>query len=245
MNKIKLLSVAGFLSAAIFTGGCATDGNSDYSRVLNDVLTGYGETSLTQGEIASGLKEALTVGSDRVVTQLATTDGYFGDDLIRIPLPEDLQKIQKNLAKVGLSGLLDDLDLKINRAAESAAPTAKKLVVDAVSSMTIDDALGILNGGNTAATDFLKAKTSDQLISAFRPYMDTALAESGAVSAMDSVGRKYLPSAMVTQLRTDLETHAVNGALDGMFYYLAQEEKAIREDPVKRTTELLRRVFGG
>lgn len=245
MNGIGKAMLAAIFGAGAWLGGCATDGNNDYARVLGDVMDAYGSTALSESEVAAGLKEALTVGSGRVVTQLASTNGYFGDDLIRIPLPEDLRNVQNNLSKIGLSGPLDDLELKINRAAEAAAPTAKKFVVDAVSTMTIQDAMGILNGGDTAATDYLKSRTSDQLAQTFRPYMENALSQSGAVTSVEAVGRKYLPSAMVTQLRDDLTTHATDGALDGMFYYLAQEEKAIREDPVKRTTELLRRVFGG
>ena len=245
MNRMKINLVAALAGVGVLCGGCATDGNTNYGQVLSDVLEAYGDTALSETEITAGLKEALTVGSGRVVTQLAAIDGYFSDDLIRIPLPEDLQKVQNNLAKVGLSGPLDDLELKINRAAEAAAPTAKQFVVDAVTSMTIDDALGILNGGDTAATDYLKSRTADKLITAFSPYMDNALSDSGAVTAMESIGRKYLPSSMVTELRNDLVNHATDRAMDGMFYYLAQEEKAIREDPVKRTTELLRRVFGG
>ena len=235
------------VSAGLGVGGCATDGNSDVGRIMTDVFgatQGSGISALSEQEIAAGLREALTVGSQTVVTQLASTDGFFGDDQIRIPLPSDLANAQSKLSKLGLSGPLDDLELKLNRAAEEAAPTAKKLVVDAVSSMTIDDALGILNGGNTAATDFLKAKTSTSLSNAFLPFMDDALNQSGAVTALESTASKYLPESMVQNARADMTQHAVDGALDGLFFYLAKEEQAIRQDPVKRTTELLKRVFG-
>ena len=199
---------------------------------------------MTQGEITAGLKEALTLGANTVGDQLSKPDGYFRDVAIKIPLPNTLQDIQENLSKVGLSGPLDDLEIKINRAAEAAAPRAKTLVVDAVRSMTIEDAIGILNGGDTAATDFLKAKTSDALVQAFRPYVSDALDNSGAYRSVESVAGKYLPAGMVSGARDDLTDHAVDGALDGMFHYIAKEEQAIRRDPVRRTTELLRKVFG-
>ena len=243
MNKAKQGLRAAALATAIGLGGCATDGNTDYTRVLNDVLSGYGQT-LGQEEVTAGLKEALTIGTSRAVSGLAIQDGYFSDNLIHINLPGDLRDVQENLSKIGLSGPLDQLELRINRAAEAAAPTAKNLVVEAVSSMTIEDALGILNGGDTAATKFLQARTTDQLSGLLRPYMQSALDETGAGALFNSLSQQYLPASMANQLREDFVTHAVDGALDGVFYYLAEEEKAIREDPVKRTTELLRRVFG-
>ena len=238
-----LKTIAGAFLGALCLNGCATDGNSDYTRVLTEVL-GAQAGALTEGEIAAGLKEALVVGSGTVVTQISALDGYLGDDAIKIPLPDNLSQIQSNLGKIGLAGPLNDLEVRLNRAAEAAAPTAKKLVVDAVSSMTIDDALGILNGGDNAATNFLKEKTSAQLHAAFRPYMDQALDDSGAVNVLETSARKYLPNQMVSDARDDLASHAVDGALDGMFYYLAKEEEAIRKDPVKRTTDLLKKVFG-
>ena len=130
------------------------------------------------------------------------------------------------------------------RAAEAAVPQGKQLVIAAVKDMTISDALNILKGGDTAATDYLRAKTQDKLRVAFTPYMKDALASSGAFTAMESVAGQYGVGGVTSSLQSDLTGYAVNLGLDGMFYYVAQEEKKIRENPVARTTELLRRVFG-
>jgi hypothetical protein len=144
-----------------------------------------------------------------------------------------------------MAGPLDDLQLKVNRAAEAAAPTAQKLVVDAVKSMTFEDAMGVLRGGDTAATDFLRRKTEDNLRKAFRPYFDQALKTSGALTAVDAAVAKYGAGVVKTDAKTWLADNATSGALDGLFYYVAREEQAIRRDPVKRTTDILRKVFGG
>ncbi len=243
MVKQVVLAISTLLAASA-TGGCATDGNTDYGRILTDVL-GSQAGALSEAEVAAGLKEALTVGADRVVGQLSARNGYFGDDIIRIPLPKTLAKIQENLAVVGADGPLTNLQERINHAAESAAPRAKTLAVEAISSMTIDDAMGILNGGDTSATDFLKSRMSVSLAAELQPYMSQALDQSGAFTQLETTARAYVGDGMATQLRDDMITYAVDGALDGLFYYVAEEERAIRRDPVKRTTELLRRVFGG
>lgn len=229
--------------AVMMTGGCATDGSTDYGRVLTDIL-GEQAGALTEAEVAAGLREALTVGADRVVGQLSATDGYFGDQTIRIPLPKTLRQVQEQLDKVGAAGSFNDLEQRINRAAEAAAPRAKQLAVDAITSMTIDDAMSILNGGDTAATEFLQARMTQQLKTELSPYMSQALDSSGAFTQLESTAKRYLGGALVSQLRDDMISHSVDGALDGLFHYVAEEEKAIRRDPVKRTTELLRRVFG-
>lgn len=228
---------------AASTTGCVTDGNQDLSRILGGISEAAGP--VTTAEVSAGLKEALKVGSERVVDNLAARDGYFNDSSIKIKLPADLGKVQKSLGRVGMDGALNDLELKMNRAAEEAAPKAKKLFVSAVTSMTIDDAMSLFNGSDTAATEFLRSKTEMQLRQEFKPYVVTAMGQVGALTQMESVVGKYVPSDMVTSVRGELVNHAVDGALDGLFFYLAKEEQAIRNDPVKQTTKLLKRVFGG
>jgi len=216
---------------------------------LGDVLGGLGsiagsQSGLTNLEIDSGLRQALELGATNVASQLGATDGFFGDSQIKIPLPGRLADIQDGLSKVGLSAPLDGLQLQMNRAAEAAMPEARKLVVSAVQSITLEDAVGILQGGDTAATTFLRGKTEASLRDAFTPYIQTALAETGAVQSLDSVASRYGLSAVSNDLRSDMTDHAVNFGLDGMFFYVAEQERDIRENPVARTTDLLRKVFG-
>ncbi len=218
----------------------------DLGKAVKDILgSRTAAKALTQGDAAAGLKEALQLGAAAAGDRLSLKDGFFGDLQVRIPLPGVLGKAQKQLRPLGLSGPLDDLQLKINRAAEATAPKAKTLVVDAVRSMTIDDALSILKGGDTAATDFLRSKTEAQLRAAFAPQIRSALASSGALSAANSAVKKYGAGLVATDAKTWITDNATTGALNGLFYYVAQEERAIRKDPVKRTSDLLRRVFGG
>lgn len=248
---------AAALAAACLLLGMAPSGfgqdsgqkpRSDMSKVLGDVLHERlpgDNANLSKSDVSSGLKEALTVAAGTVAKRIGAKDGYFADGAIRIPLPGVLGDAQKRLKPFGMSGSLDDLQLKINRSAEAAAPTAQKLVVDAVKSMTIEDAIGILRGSDTAATDYLRQKTEPGLRKAFRPYVDKALASSGAITALDAAASKYGGGLLPSDTHSWLADHAVAGALDGLFYYVAREEQAIRHDPVKRTTDLLRRVFGG
>ena len=227
--------------------GCATTGSSgDLGRVLGEVIgqqTGQGG-ALSQAEIDAGLREALTVGTNIVAAQLGQTNGYFGDSEIRIPLPKTYRDIQSGLSRVGASGPLDDLELRMNRAAEAAVPEAKTLVIGAIRQITIEDAVRILNGGDTAATDYLREKTESQLRASFTPYVKTSLAQAGAFTSLEQVATNYGVGGVTSSLQNDLTNHAVTLGLDGMFHYVAAEEKKIRENPVARTTDLLRRVFG-
>ncbi|MEM8920077.1 MAG: DUF4197 domain-containing protein, partial [Pseudomonadota bacterium] len=226
------------IASALLVGGCASDAEAqDWRKALGAVIeentdidtsaiTGGSGDGLTSGEIGAGLKEALTIGARAVGGQLSAADGYFGDDAIRIPLPGVLGDAQERLQPFGMSGPLDDLQLRMNRAAESAAPKARDLVVDAVQDITIEDAVGILNGGDTAATDYLKSKTSTPLAAAFKPYVETALSESGALQAVEGVADRYGASSLGADARDSLTEHAVDGALEGLFYYIAKEEAA-------------------
>jgi len=229
------------LFLAILPAGCETAGP------YGDILAGIPlpqSGPLTAAEIDAGLREALTVGTTNVAARLGKTNGYFGDPKIRIPLPKTYREVQRNLAVVGASGPLDEVELRMNRAAEAAVPEARALIIGAVRSMTIEDALGILRGGDTAATDFLRARTEAQLTSAFTPHVRKAMAESGAFTAMEGYLSGIGLGGSTSTLQADLTSHAVRLGLDGVFLYVAEEEKKIRENPVARTTDLLRKVFG-
>lgn len=200
---------------------------------------------LSQTDAEAGLKQALVVGAKAVSAQLSVENGYFGDQSIQIPLPGRLGDAQKQLSRLGLSAPLDDLQLRMNRAAETAAPFAVDLVIDAVENLTIEDAISLVRGGETSATDLLRLKTYDRLELLLRPHVVDALEGSGALKMADDLTGRYSLDQYNLNPKQDLIDHSVDKALDGLFFYLAKEEKDIRNNPVDRTTELLRRVFGG
>lgn len=199
---------------------------------------------LSQREAEQGLKEALTLAAQASAGRLGGPDGFLGDLKVRIPLPGRLAQAQRTLKPMGLAGPLDDVELRINRAAEASMPEAEALVVAAVRSLTINDALAILRGGDDAATRFLRGRTEQKLSERLRPLMTTALTESGAFAAADSAARRAGLARYSSSLKQDISGFATAKALDGLFYYLAAEERAIRADPAKHVTSVLARVFG-
>ena len=199
--------------------------------------------ALTTDDISGGLKEALRVGTETVVANLGQTDGFNLDEQVHIPLPNSLDKVKDVLAKVGADGMLTDLELRLNRAAEIATPKAKKLFVNAIQDMTLDDVMGIYNGPEDAATQYFKAKMSPDLIKEMTPVVDDSLADAGAVKTYDSVMAQYNAVPFVPKIDADLSEYVVGKGVDGIFYYLAKEEAAIRQDPAKRTTDILKKVF--
>lgn len=206
---------------------------------------GTSSMALSDADVADGLREALKVGTERVAAALGTTDGYNADPAIHIPLPPELQKVQSFLKKFGLSQLADDVELRLNRAAEAAAPKTKELFWKAISSMTLDDARQIFKGPEDAATQYFKKVASTDLAATVKPVVDSSLAEVGALSAYDNLMGQYKAMPFVPDVKADLSKHATDLALAGLFTYLAKEEAAIRKDPAKRTTEILAKVFGG
>jgi len=201
--------------------------------------------SIHAADIAAGLTEALVVGTDRVVGQLGKQGGFLDDPKVRIPLPGGLSKVQSALKLAGLSGMVDDLELRMNRAAEQATPVARDLVVDAIGGLTFQDAAGILSGPNDSATRYLEGKTGGQLAEQMHPIVDQALADAGAVQALESVMGQYQSIPFADKLDVDLSGHVVNFAKNAIFGYLAEEEAAIRTNPAARTTSLLKSIFGG
>jgi len=199
---------------------------------------------LTPEEIGSGLKEALLVGSASVVSQLGRTDGFNLDRAIHIPLPEKFDTVRSLLGKVGMASMLDDLELKLNRAAEVATPKAKELFVQAISEMTFEDVMNIYNGPEDAATRYFQDKMTPPLAREMQPVVEQSLAQVGAVKAYENVMGEYRAIPFVPDVKADLTTYVVEKGMDGIFHYMAVEEAAIRQNPAKRTTELLQRVFG-
>jgi hypothetical protein len=244
----RRLLIGGFL-AALPLAARAQGSLLDQGRGLLGGTAGSSPKSgsnLSEGEIGGGLKDALRVASQRVVAQLGKTDGYNGDPAIRIPLPGPLQQVSGPLKSMGASGMLDDLQVRMNRAAEQAAPKALNIFTDAISKMTISDARGILDGPKDAATSYFKRTTSDDLTHSFRPVVDSTLSSAGAVTAFKSVQSQAssLPMAGSSISNFNLTDFTVAKALDGLFHYMAVQEDQIRTNPAARTTDLLKKVFG-
>jgi hypothetical protein len=208
----------------------------------------YGESkkadSLTVDEIAAALKEALRVGTRTVTAQLGRLDGFNGDPAVHIPLPEKLQTVMSVLDRVGMSQLGDDLEIKLNRAAEKATPPAKELFFQAIGDMTLADVKDIYNGPEDAATRYFQQKMTPSLAEEMRPVVDESLSTVGAIQAYDTLIGQYRSIPFMPDVKTDLTEYVIEKGMDGLFYYLAKEEAAIRQNPAKRTTELLKRVFG-
>lgn len=213
------------------------------SSLIKSMSGSDAASELTTDEIGKGLKEALRVGSETVVNQLGAADGFNKDDQIRIPLPSSLNKARSVLAKVGKSGLLDDLELRLNRAAEAATPKARQLFLDAISGMTLEDVKQIYDGPDDAATQYFKEKMSPQLAVEMKPVVDNTLSQVGVIRSYDTMIQEYKKIPFVPDIKADLSNHVITKGMDGIFYYLAKEEAAIRQNPVKRTTELLQKVF--
>ncbi len=199
---------------------------------------------LSAGEIAQGLKDALEKGSASAVAKLGRTDGFLGDPAVRIPLPDQLARVQSALRSIGQSGLADDLETRMNRAAEQAMNAAKDIFVRAIRGMTVADATGILNGPADAATQYLRRTTGGELGAKLRPPIEQALRSAGAVAAYDRMMGSYRNLPGVPNATADLADWTRDKGLDGIFHYVAREEADIRANPAARTTELLRKVFG-
>lgn len=200
--------------------------------------------SLSDTKIGAGLKEVLRVGIDNAIKLTGKTDGYFANDLIKIVMPQKLQMIEKPLRTLGLGNQIDEFVLSMNRAAERAAPFARDIFIDAITSVTIKDVQGLYSGGPSAATDFLKAKTFSKLKGQFSPLVTKALKDYDVTNKyQDVVGRyQQIPFAQKFPAPS-IEDYVVTRSLDGLFVVLAQEEAKIRKDPAARTTQLLKEIF--
>lgn len=197
-----------------------------------------------KNEIGTAFKEALRIGAEQVTGQLGKPNGFNEDPAIHIPLPEKMNTVKTMLSKVGMSGPVDDLEVKLNRAAEAATPKAKKLFGDAISNMSFDDIIAIYKGDGDSATQYFKEKMTPELAQELSPIIDNSLAQVGAVQSYDNVMGKYRALPFVPDVKANLTDHVVQKAMDGIFYYMAQKEQAIREDPLQQTTALLKKVFG-
>jgi hypothetical protein len=203
-----------------------------------------GVAGLTNTEAANGLKEALIQGISKGSDQASATDGFYLNKLIRIPFPPDAQRMANTLRKIGLGSQVDKFELSLNRGAEDAAKSAKPIFLNAIKSLTFTDVWNILTGQKDAATQYLKRTTTTQLTTAFMPIMEQSLNKVEATKYYTSLTTTYNKLPLVTPVQTDLNQYATGKAVDGLFTLIAQEEADIRENPVARTTSLLKKVFG-
>lgn len=193
---------------------------------------------------ASGIREALAIGTENAVRSLSRVDGYLGNQAVRIALPPNIRKLADVARKAGLQQPVDDFVLRMNRAAEAAAPLAARHFGDAIRTMSLEDARGILLGGDTAATDFFRRKTRERLYAEFKPIVSQKVGEAGATRAYKDLIARFESMPMIGLQPLDLDDYVSNKALDGLYHMVAQEEKKIRSNPLARTTDLLRAVFG-
>lgn len=232
----------------LMLSSCVTGSQNNWLQtgvdVLNTMNGGQSQKPLTRGEIGAAFKEALHIGTERVTGQLGRRDGFQADPAIHIPLPREFHDIQKTLKKIGFSALLDDVELKLNRAAEVATPKAKRLFWQAITQMTFDDVIKIYKGPENSATLYFQGKMSTPLAAEMRPIIAGSLSKVGAIQAYDRAIGKYKSLPFVPDVRMDLTDYVTDKGIQGIFYYIAKEEAAIRKDPAKRTTQLLKRVFG-
>ena len=235
MKKYIIIGIAflGFITA------CTEAQLTSASKQIGGVL----EDKLTTEDVANGLKEALVKGTNKGSDQASKTDGFFKNSLIKIPFPPEVQKVETRLRGLGMNKLVDDFVLSINRGAEDAAKGAKPIFVNAVKAMTIQDAWNILKGEKNAATEYLKRTTSSELYQKFNPVIKTSLDKVDATKYYGDVINTYNQIPLVDKVNPDLDDYVTNRAMDGLFKLIEKEELNIRENPVARTTDLLKKVF--
>ncbi len=243
MKKIWRFFIVGTLmisSSLVWAGW-----DKDFSKKVNEFRgDGNGHGELSEGQIIDGLKEALRVGTAHAANFAGQKDGFFGNPAIKIPMPEQLETVEKLFRKMGHEEMVDEFILSMNRAAEQAAPAAKKIFWDAILEMSFQDARKIFQGNDTAATEYFIMKTSDELRKAFLPAISDATNNVGVTRNYKDLAEKAKSIPFVKNKAVNIDEYVANKALDGLFYLVGEEEKRIREDPLARVTDILKQVFG-
>jgi len=218
---------------------------AQWDKLLKGLGGGDGSAGagLSDVKIGAGLKEALQVATEKAVSLTGKTDGYFSNQAIKILMPEKLRSFESGLRAVGYGGQVDELVLGMNRAAERAAPQAKQIFFDAIGEMTFDDSRKILNGGDTAATEYFKAKTTPRLTTAFRPVVEQSMSQVGVSRQYKELVGRFDSIPFAKSQAFDLDGYVVDKGLGGLFVVLGEQEKQIRTNPTARATELLKEVF--
>ncbi|MDX1252491.1 MAG: DUF4197 domain-containing protein [Gammaproteobacteria bacterium] len=199
---------------------------------------------LSNKDVVSGLKEALTQSSSAAVGKLGQENGFFGNDKVKIPLPDNLRKVEGMMRTFGMGKQADELILAMNRAAEAAVPEAKTLLIDAAKKMTVQDAKGILTGGDDAATAYFRKNTETQLTQKFLPIVKQSTAKVGLAQSYNSLAGKAAKFGLANEKQATIENYVTAKALDGLYLMMAEEEKAIRANPLERTGTYIQKVFG-
>jgi hypothetical protein len=221
--------------------------NTSYSQLgkLKNIISKGSGSGVTENEAGMGIKEALSKGVTNAVLNLNKTDGFFGSEIYKVLLPPDAQKIETTLRKAGMGAQVDKAILSINRGAEDAVAFAKPIFIDAIKEMTLTDALNIVRGGKDAATQYFKQKTSEKLIAAFTPSVKTSLDKVEATKYYGDIVNSYnnFPTTF-KKVNPDLPSFVVGKTVDALFDQVAKEEANIRENPMARTSDILKKVFG-
>jgi hypothetical protein len=243
------------LIAAVSFVAVGDAGSQSLKDGLRDQLLGprTNTGSLNERDAAGGIKEALAQGVDRSIRQLGKEDGFFRDQAVKILVPEKVRKLADLARQLGAGKKVDAFELSMNRAAEKAVPEAATILGDAVRGMTLQDAIGLVRGGDTSATDFFRRSSEQKLYAAFRPIVEKQTAAAGVTKKYKDFTKKAGGNALAGTLlgasngstNTDLDDYVTREAIDGLFHVIADQEKEIRRNPVARTSDLLRRVFGG
>jgi len=217
--------------------------SADLQRSI-DLLAELEDTPLSKSEVAAGLREALIQGISKGSDQASQLDGYYKNPQLKIPFPTEAQRVERALRDIGLGSEVDKFVRQLNRGAERAAVQAKPIFISAIRSLTIEDAFSILNGDQNAATNYLMRTTSEPLKSKFLPIIGMALDEVNATKYYGDIVTRYNKIPLVKKVNPNLDDYAVNRTIDGLFLLVAREEANIRANPVARSTELLKKVFG-
>jgi len=203
-----------------------------------------GLDDITNAEAVRGLRQALNDGSAAAVAKLGVENGYFANPKVKIPLPPSLQRVESGLRAFGMRRQADELVLTMNRAAEAAVPEAKQLLVDAVKKMSVQDAKGILGGGDTAATDYFRRTTRSQMSQRFLPIVKQATDRVGLAQQYNALAGQGVALGLVKEDQASIESYVTQKALDGLYFTIGEQEKAFRKDPVGASSDIVRKVFG-
>lgn len=245
--SMKKIITSLLFTAAAFSLSAQKDSSNNLGGMFKKASSLFskksGNSSLSNDQIIAGLKEALSMGAQKSGEKLSATDGFYKDAVVKILLPEQVRNVENKMRMLGFGKQIDNAELSLNRAAEDASKQAAPIFLDAIKKMTVTDALNILRGSDTAATAYLRKTTTPDLTTAFRPIIEKSLEKTNANKYWKDVFGTYNKFSR-NPVDTDINSYVTGKALNGLFYYVAQEEVGIRKNPAQRVTDILKTVFG-